>query len=280
MSRKGQSLCFAYLRIWHRDVFSIDSTRATTLYRVFTSDKISSEPLLWSSGRRFKLKARHGCLYFIVGPSAENSALSVYHDGRIWLREGGPSEDDNSLRFQAIKKSDSSKLFDDLVRCEIRLAGLWLVYYFSKLDILSPDPDHSFLVATNALDQIWSSLARSVADGLLSPYPDVALESDFVSYFYDYVIPGNVYWMTYSSVKSIVNHLEMTIGPAHSLLHTYYAHGWLLEFVNAGMNLTLARFTQICSTCYDGLRRNGVKLPPHLFTFYTFDQLIDHRCKF
>lgn len=279
MSRKGQSLCFAYLRIWHREVFSIDSTRATTLYRVFTSDKISSEPLRWSSGRRFKLKAQHGRLYFIVGPSAENSASSVYHDGSIWLREDGPGEN-NSLRFQAVTQSDSADPFYDLVRCEIRLTGLWLVYYFSKLDILSSDPDHSFLVATNALDRIWSSLARGAADGLLSPYPDVAFEPDFVSYFYDYVIPGNVYWMTYTSVKSVVNHLEMTIGPAHSLFHTYYAHGWLLEFVTVGMNLTLARFTRICSTCYDGLRRNGVKLPPHVFTFYTLDQLIDHRCTF
>lgn len=266
----AQTLCFAYLRLWHREVFAIDSARASSLYRVFSSDKLSTQlqPLRWTFGRRLKLESRHGQLYFIDGPSVSDRTSDVYCDEGIWRKERGPSQD-GSFRFRTP---------DGLVRCEVRFSGIWLVYYFSQMDILTSDPDHSFLVATNAQENIWSSMVRSVADGQLSPYPDVVLEIDFVAYFYDYVIPGNVYWMTHASVASLVDHLKMSSGPSHSLLHTYYAHGWLLEYVNSGRHLTLARFTKLCSACYDNLCLSGVKLPPQCFTFYTFDQLLDHRC--
>ena len=283
MSRKSQDLCFTYLRLWHREIFAIDSTHAASLYRVFTCDKISSDlgSLRWRQGRRLRLRPRHGAVYFIQGPSKEDKASDVYRDGRIWLREGGPTTDDCSLRFRALVTFDRSNppLFDDLVRCEIRLADVWLVYYFNQLDVLSSGTDHSFLAATNVGAVTWKELTREVADGRLTPYPDVKMESDFASYFNDYVIPGNVYWMTHESLSNLVVQLEMTFGPSHSLTHTYYAQGWLLEYVTADKTLVLARFTKTCTSCYKSLCRKGINLPAHVFNSYTLDEMSKHRCK-
>lgn len=283
MSRKSQDLCFTYLRLWHREAFAIDSTQAASLYRVFTCDKISSDlgDLCWRLGRRLRIRPRHGAVYFIRGPSKEDKASDVYYDGRIWLREGGPSSDDCSLRFRALTNFDRSSLpqFDNLVRCEIRLSDVWLVYYFNNLDVLSSGTDHSFLAATNVTTQTWKQLTRDVADGQLTPYPDVKFEADFVSYFNDYVIPGSVYWMTHDSLIDLVLNLEMTLGPRHSLTHTYYAQGWLLEYVTVGKKLVFARFTKTCLSCYASLCRQGVNLPAHAFNSYTLDQLSAHRCK-
>ena len=282
MSQKFHDLVFTYLRLWHRETFAIDSTRAASLYRVFTCDKVSSYlgPLRWRQGRRLRLRPRHGAIYFIRGPSQADKASDVYYDARIWLREGGPSNDDCSVRFRALARFDRSKspLFDDLVRCEIKLSDVWLVYYFNRLDVLSSGTHHSFLAATDVNAETWKELTREVAAGRLTPYPDVTLEPDFASYFKDYVIPGNVYWMTQESLSTLVLQLQMTFGPSQSLAHTYYARSWLLEYVNVGKKLVFARFTKTCNSCYNSLCQKGINLPAHVFNSYTLDQLIDHRC--
>lgn len=278
----SDELCFAYLRIWHRRVFAVDPTLAMSLYRVFTSgDKPKmGRPLRWRQGRRLRLRPRHGAVYFIAGPSTEDRPSDVYCDGRVWLTEGA-SGCDYSTRFRGVvglgRKGPA--LFDDLVRCEIKHDEFWLVYYFNKLDFMSTaGTQHSFLLATDVSKDDWMTLARETAKGTLTPYPDVKPLGDFASYFHDYVIPGNVYWMSYASLKNLVLRLEMTFGPSHSLIHSYYARGWLVEYVTAGRDLALARFTQICMSCYDKLCSKGIKLPAHVFSSYTLNQLLDHHC--
>lgn len=278
-SAKKSTLCFAYLKLWHLDSYYVDPDRAVVLYKVFTSPKLRSSgqaPLVWTdeTGPLF-LKPHHGAVHFIRGPRIDADRCDVYTDGNVWLRDFD-EETSLSLRFDRVPES---KATDQIVRCEIRTADFWLVYYFDNFEAFMPEPTHSCLQATNVGASEWAELRRQVADESLRPcIDDAELDESFVSYYQNCVVAGNVYWLTTAALDDLIKTLRPVAGFDD---RSFYIDRTHVEYVRAGRRLVLARFTKICYLCRFRFRLEiGFETSPRHLNSYTLEELVTHYCRY